>query len=324
MERDNFEARALQKVQAVWRLYMLNQDLERLEAECALLPEELLVIGTGRHEFYQDRQAFVAGVKESLAESWDIHFEILDEWYAVQRITGDVCVVYGTIWVREKGTSGKRVFVEMDTRFTIVCRDRPEGVQICSIHHSIAYTEQMEGEYYPKTLSSLAEEAIRKTAALERRAELDGLTELYNRTATERQIVGAMAQERGVFYMLDLDCFKDVNDTLGHPKGDQVIQRFAQLLRGTFGPGSIIGRMGGDEFAVWGGLMDRTMAERLFAALVEGCGELAEKIGVPFCCSAGACEAGPGAEEFEALYQRADRALYKAKAAGKGRLEWAE
>ncbi len=320
----DFETRAMEKVKNIWRLYMLNQEPEQLAQALTALPQDIRVIGTGRHEIYEDKQAFLQGMMADQVEARDIDFEILDEWYNVQPVTGDTCVVYGTIWVREKAATGKKVFVEMDSRFSIVCRDGPAGVEICNIHHSMPYLEQKDSEFYPKTLSNLAEEAMRKTAALERRAETDGLTELYNRVAAERYIAEAMAAEPGVFYMLDLDCFKAVNDTLGHPKGDWVIQRFAQLLQDVFGPGAILCRMGGDEFAVWFGRIGREAAEALFASLVERCGALAGAIGVPFCCSAGACEAGPSTEGFAALYQRADQALYQAKARGKGRLEWAQ
>ena len=269
-----------------------------------------MVFGTGHHELYESREAFVAGMMADQVEARDITFEILDEWYAVQTVTDDVCVVYGTIWVRERETAGKAAFVEMDSRFTVVCRDTPRGVEICNVHHSMPYLEQGDGEYYPKTLAGLAEEALRRTAALEHRVELDSMTELYNRAGAERHIARAMAEEDGVFFMLDLDDFKAVNDTLGHPQGDRVIRGFADLLRQVFGPGGIVGRMGGDEFAVWAGGLDRKAAEARFAALAEGCGVLSGRIGAAFCCSAGCAQAGPGGESFAGLYGRADRALY--------------
>ena len=57
-------------------------------------------------------------------EARDIQFELQDEWYEAQRITDDVCLVYGGIWIREKSTPGKPVLIDMEgSRFTVVCRD---------------------------------------------------------------------------------------------------------------------------------------------------------------------------------------------------------
>lgn len=257
-------------------------------------------------------------------EARDIHFEILDEWYAVQEITQDVCVVYGTIWVREKMVPGRSVFVEMDSRFTVVCKKTPLGVQLCHLHHSIPYMEQRDGEYYPRTLADLAQEALQKSAVLERRVELDGLTELYNRIYTERHISQATLREAGIFFMLDLDGFKNLNDTLGHLKGDEVIQKFALLMRDTFGSGSLLGRMGGDEFAVWVPCADPQAAKAYFTKLQQGCSCLSRQLGVPFGCCAGLAVSVPPGEVFEALYLRADQALYRAKAKGIGCFEWAK
>ena len=85
-------------------------------------------------------------------------------------------------------------------------------------------------------------------------AEHDALTGLPNRTAfAERLAEAAQAatSERGCAVLtIDLDRFKEVNDTLGHPFGDQILQEAAERLRATVGDGDVITRLGGDEFAV--------------------------------------------------------------------------
>ena len=84
------------------------------------------MIGTGRHEFYKNRDDFLKGMTADQVEARDIQFELQDDWYEAQRITDDVCLVYGGIWIREKSTPGKPVLIDMEgSRFTVVCRDTP-------------------------------------------------------------------------------------------------------------------------------------------------------------------------------------------------------
>ncbi|RGY98746.1 diguanylate cyclase [Clostridium sp. AM58-1XD] len=322
IQQTDFHTRAREKMKQIWHLYILNINSGQLAAEIAAMPGNLVVIGTGRHEMYENREAFIAGMEADQTEAQEVEFDILDEWYEVQAITADVCCIYGTIWVREKAALGKMVYVEMNSRFTAVCRDTPDGVQICSIHHSIPYVDQSDQEYYPRTLSALAEEAVQKNMVLERRMELDASTELLNRVASERHIGQAMRKESGVFIMLDLDNFKEINDTAGHLQGDHVIQQFAQLLREVFHSRAILGRMGGDEFAVWCPGIAQKEAEDRFCMLVEKCSHVSDELGTPFCCSAGMSYSEPGHESFMSLYQRADQALYQAKFNGKGQAKW--
>lgn len=322
----DFHRRAMDKVRRLWHLYVVNENPDQMERELASLPADLLMIGTGRHELYKCREEFLRGMMADQTEARDIQFELQDEWYDVQAISTDVCVVYGSIWAREKVTPGKAVLVDMEgSRFTVVCRDTGSGVEICTVHHSMPYADQGEDEFYPKSLASLANEALKKTKALERRVEMDHMTELYNRVYMERRVTQAIGRENGCFFAIDLDEFKRVNDTMGHLAGDQVIREFARALKRAFVPSAILGRMGGDEFAVWDSAVSgREEAEGRFAALAESCRTLSEGIGTHVSCSAGIAFSGRAGEDFTALYQRADRALYRAKSLGKGRFCWAE
>lgn len=321
-----FHLKAVEKVRSLWRKYIVNPDPQGLVAAFGNMPEDMVMIGTGRHELYKNRQDFVQGMSADQLEARRIQFELQDEWYDVQPITEDVCVVYGSIWVREKVTPGKLVLVDMEgSRFTVVCRRAGEGVQVCSIHHSMPYQDQGEDEYYPKTLASLANEAIKKTKALERRVELDHLTELYNRVYMEWHVSRVMQDQSGYFFALDLDNFKRINDTMGHVAGDQVIRAFASLLRSVFDPTALLGRMGGDEFAVWDAdIRSREEADLRFCRLQEGCRGLSDRLGAPVSCSAGIALGGRCGEDFIGLYQRADQALYRAKAKGRACALWAE
>ena len=320
-----FHIKAMEKVRRLWHIYIVNLEHGELEKELSSLPEDLLMIGTGRHELYKSLDEFAAGMTEDQLEARDIQFELQDEWYDVREITDDVCVVFGSIWVREKVTPGKVILVDMEgSRFTVVCRKVDEDVEICSIHHSMPYIDQGEDEYYPKTLASLANEAVKKSKVLERRVEMDHMTELYNRVYMEWHVSQVIKKEAGYFFVMDLDGFKNVNDSMGHLAGDKVIQEFARLLREISDPSSILGRMGGDEFAMWDSSVSCSEeAEERFSALAEGCRELSDSLGVHVSCSAGIAVSFRTGEDFSSLYQRADRALYHAKSRGKGCFCWA-
>lgn len=90
---------------------------------------------------------------------------------------------------------------------------------------------------------------------LREQAMQDSFTKLLNRGALEKHVCEAL-QERGgdeedVFILLDVDNFKQINDIYGHGVGDMILMRMAGILNEVFGDHSCIGRMGGDEFAIF-------------------------------------------------------------------------
>lgn len=321
-QKSAFPQRALEMGKRLWHRYLLHGSVEDIEDILDYLVDDLVIVGTGRHEMYQSKEAFGLGFMAERAEVGGTEFEIIDEWYEVQSITDDVCMVYGTVWIREKESVGKHIFVEMGSRFTMTCRETAEGMKIYNVHQSIPYVDQADGEYYPKTLSLVAEEALEKNRHLERRVELDAMTELLNRMHMELRVTEALREQSGTFFMLDLDDFKTVNDTLGHVAGDEVIRAFADLMRQCFGGEGILGRLGGDEFAVWLAGEDRPEVDRLAGQVLAGCQDISRRFGIPFSCSIGLAHGTQGRAEFNDLYRRADGALYRAKRGKKGTICW--
>lgn len=159
-------------------------------------------------------------------------------------------------------------------------------------------------------------------ADLQRRASRDALSGLLNRAAMEQSIkerLAAMTQEETcALFIVDLDNFKQVNDTLGHRAGDQAIRQTGRILSGIFRASDIVGRLGGDEFAVF--LCGQISEELVDAKAAAICEKLHLALGdheiVNVTASVGVHLAGKG-QEFDSLYQSADLALYKAKKAGK-------
>lgn len=98
------------------------------------------------------------------------------------------------------------------------------------------------------------QEVERRLRALKREAETDFLTGLYNRRFFVRALDSAVEQSnrcaKFAVAILDLDNMKDINDRLGHQKGDEVLKRVGRALERSAGPEDVVARFGGDEFAV--------------------------------------------------------------------------
>jgi diguanylate cyclase (GGDEF)-like protein len=161
---------------------------------------------------------------------------------------------------------------------------------------------------------------LRREAALNAfLAEHDVLTELPNRSLFRRRAASAIAAaQRGQHPMamaiVDLDRFKDVNDTLGHHSGDQLLTEIARRLAAHMRPGDTVARLGGDEF----GLIIRALddAEPVLWRLLEIIDREVEISGLPVSVQAsiGFVSAPEDGTDVDELMQRADVAMYAAKA----------
>jgi diguanylate cyclase (GGDEF)-like protein len=159
-------------------------------------------------------------------------------------------------------------------------------------------------------------------AIAERRANTDELTGLANRRALASAMAAGDAAHSALV-MLDLDFFKTVNDTLGHPAGDAALRHVATLLKTTLRAGALAARLGGEEFAVWLPGADlgvaTEIAERL-RLLVHGrpfrFGGSEHPLSVS--CGVSACPVPAGPPE--SLMATADAALYQAKRQGRNRV----
>lgn len=158
---------------------------------------------------------------------------------------------------------------------------------------------------------------------LRERAAKDSLSGLLNRLTAEQYIKKRLAalgpDELCAMMIIDLDNFKQVNDTLGHLAGDQAIRQCAQVLSGMFRANDIVGRLGGDEFIVF--LAGKLTEESIRDKGAEVCQRLqitlGDSPGLTLTVSVGIRIASGGNLRFENMYQSADLAMYKAKKNGK-------
>lgn len=163
---------------------------------------------------------------------------------------------------------------------------------------------------------------------LEQQATVDALTGIHNRRffyrAAEREFSGSSRYDQPTsLLILDIDNFKNINDTFGHQTGDQVLQNFAQHCKDEVRNCDLVGRIGGEEFAI---LLPQTdaqaamiLAERLCHSFV-GLNLTNDSKPIEVSVSIGVASREQDDRSIEPLIKRADQALYKAKRSGKNKV----
>lgn len=159
---------------------------------------------------------------------------------------------------------------------------------------------------------------------LRRQAERDALTGLYNRMYMERKVTEILDEPFSNYacaalMMIDLDKFKEVNDTYGHIEGDVLLKRIAGVLSGSFRDYDIVGRPGGDEFMVF--VMNFTRTDKIIEKAEEVCRKVRDLRKENdkwrnISTSVGVCFVQQGMT-YKQLYERADKALYYSKDHGR-------
>jgi diguanylate cyclase (GGDEF)-like protein len=169
-------------------------------------------------------------------------------------------------------------------------------------------------------------EQRRSEQEITRLARFDSLTGLPNRalmrqTLDEALRNAARRQKGCALFLIDLDRFKNVNDTLGHPIGDALLREVAARLKSCLGDHGQVGRLGGDEFkAVLPGVVDIGLLESLARTLIEQVSRpyVIEGHRVSIGASLGISIGDPGRACADSLIRNADLALYAAKGGGRG------
>ncbi len=169
----------------------------------------------------------------------------------------------------------------------------------------------------------LIDDERREKDLLLKKAERDSLTQVLNAEATQARVkerlAALQAGRRGCLMVVDVDRFKEVNDTFGHLEGDAVLRDVARLLQEASGEEAVVGRPGGDEFMVYREMSsDDAALEDACEALRRAVRNHAFSVSSPITLSVGAA-LSCGDEPFEELYRRADEALYVAKREGRDR-----
>jgi diguanylate cyclase (GGDEF)-like protein len=219
--------------------------------------------------------------------------------------------------VPQPGISG--VLCIMDTKPLQIDATQLDGLEALARELGRDLVTHSEPPATPAPMGNTASAA--DIDSLERLASADPLTGLANRRGGERDITAEMSRARRQntplsCVLVDLDHFKQVNDTYGHQAGDYVLREIGALLRRTLRAYDILIRWGGDEFLVVLPVVEREQAFKL-AERVRLAVENVRLAGIPgITASLGVASLGSDFS-FDAMFAAADRQLYRAKAAGR-------
>ena len=298
----------------LWQVYFSGDAEEKRAAFCMLHPE-CMIVGTGASEIYHSRETFAEPFWGEQKEREGMEFQLRNFWCRERPLGQDACLVYGGIHIWWE-SADRRIYVDMDSRFSVVYQRVLDEWKIVHLHHSVPNQEQRPGEYYPRTLVKKLREAQNEAEHLKELAERDGLTGLMNYRALKNEWRDWYEPGSWLF-LIDIDDFKKVNDTYGHMAGNELLQRVAEVLVDTVRGRDLVCRMGGDEFVllcggVGGQAEAEQLAKRVLARLRQaGCGES---------CWTGVSIGGTAVqtgETLESVLRRADKALYRQKRDGK-------
>ena len=180
--------------------------------------------------------------------------------------------------------------------------------------------------FNPVVLNAVVQSKIARYRLLRRAMTMDSLTGLLNHTTTKQRLDAALRQAqtggtRLCLAMVDIDHFKRVNDTHGHPMGDQVIRCLAWLLKQRLRKNDLVGRYGGEEFMVVLPEAESVLALQVLERIRIDFSQLqyplpSDRFACTFSCGVAQWEPGMDAAT---LLQRADQALYQAKHEGRNR-----
>lgn len=157
-----------------------------------------------------------------------------------------------------------------------------------------------------------------------KKSRIDSLTEIYNRGTIENEIKEYLdihcENNSYALFVIDVDDFKKINDTLGHTKGDSVLQHVASILNNSFRDNDIVGRLGGDEFIVF--MKNVNSNSIVYSKASYICNIVDKALNVcssdmQITISIGAVLGSSRSLTFSQLYGYADKALYEAKNNGK-------
>jgi diguanylate cyclase (GGDEF)-like protein len=185
-------------------------------------------------------------------------------------------------------------------------------------------TEPIQSNYLVSSVTSRAQ----RSRVLRSLMLRDGLTGLFNHTATADQLGIEIARARRQhwslsFAMIDIDHFKMVNDTYGHGTGDRVLKSLAQLFQQRLRKTDIVGRYGGEEFAIILPGTEAHNARRVMDEIRTDFAEVRQQSseGAVFCVTfSGGVASFPDYVSASSLAEAADKALYQAKREGRNRV----
>ena len=264
-----------------------------------------------------DAAAAIDGAVESVRAQQD---RAVADMEASRREARSVVAVVCLAGVAVAAVAGRRLARHVLRPLTELRRGA-EAIASGELDHRIRSRRQDEIAAVAHAFDAMAESVQDGARELGHQATHDSLTDLLNRRALAEEMRRLVVGGDASAVVLDVDGFKEINDTLGHAAGDAVVVDVARRLGAAALPGWVVARTGGDEFVVvLHGLRDRDAlcaeADRLRHVLAQPMGVGGHRLALGV--SAGTAALAPGGTAEE-LLRDADLALYAAKRAGGGR-----
>ena len=195
-----------------------------------------------------------------------------------------------------------------------------DGEVIAVAAASMLVLAALRGRGLIRELEATTDRLRLREKEMHRRATTDDLTGLANRALLLEHLEAALASgEQITVALLDLDGFKQVNDSLGHGVGDALLREVSERLTGAAEQGELIARLGGDEFAVVSPAEPANLSERLLWALAPS--TVLDGSAIRLGASIGLVSSGDGSLTVSQLLRHADVAMYAAKSSGGSRSE---
>ncbi len=233
----------------------------------------------------------------------------------------------GELSVIDAGPASAHVFAAVPTRLLAI--DESTFWRLIEVSHELAVNLLLLLTDRLRANNTHLTEATRQKRVFERAAQVDGLTNLFNRRWLNEQLPRlvqrhARAGEPFSLLVLDIDHFKRFNDHYGHAAGDHVLITVARTIQQCVRPTDLCARFGGEELVV---LLPRTAlpgaliaAERLRSAIVTASAQAPDGNALPAVTVSIGAASLLGDESADALLARADALLYQAKSEGRNRV----
>ena len=240
-----------------------------------------------------------------------------------------VLLKYADLLVHPEDQQAYREFIHEDTLYRLLTQGKTsEKLQFRRLVGGAMHWVELTGHVFQDRLTENnyallymkdIDAAKRRELEREMAATRDPLTKVFNRGAFEEEVTRHMldssSTNTGTLLLIDMDHFKEINDSFGHTEGDTILRKTSDILMSTFRRKDVIGRFGGDEFLVFlKNVTDRAVISRRLGELQEA---LADVDGHMVTCSVGAVEVHPEGFSYDLSLRQADLAMYRSKELGR-------
>lgn len=308
-----------------------NYDMGSENTVLLVNPNEQVLMMTGRIKKYPTKQKIVASLEEALCEKLSIDpadMEIIEKRMA----DGKTGVLYATteelnyaMVYTPVGVGESYLIAVLDNAYVEkLVADQWQPIKTMVVQCGLAMLAFLGSMLVITIITNIREN--QKQEELSAKADTDLLTDLNNKLATETKIKKYISDHPGqqaMMFVLDIDNFKKINDTMGHAFGDQVLRELGQHLPAQFRATDIIGRTGGDEFTIFlKDIRDDEIAKKEAKKVLYFFRNFQAGGYVKYSATAsiGVAMYPRDGADFETLYKSADSALYTAKKRGKNQL----